>query len=188
MIQIYKGISSAHPFEWHIIYLPRRRVSAVCRTLSDFFFSQSCCFWSNFYIKACNCYSEANTGRRLDLRANRHFSCRALGNVVCPLPASRPDAVVGRSCRRCRRNWTLRIRDWYLNASVGGALGFYDFDDSDSRLGAYGSCAFGCHFKNAPIPLEADYRPAIGAVVGDRDDWFLDPGLSVEFRSRDSGN
>ena len=53
---------------------------------------------------------------------------------------------------------------------MGGALGFYDFDDSDSRLGAYGSCAFGCHFNNAPSPLEADYRPAIGAVVGDRDD------------------
>ena len=60
------------------------------------------------------------------------------------------------------------------------------FDDSDSRLGAYGSCAFGCHFKNDPISLEVDYRPVVGAVIGGGHDGFFDPGfwnfgLSVKF-------
>ena len=65
--------------------------------------------------------------------------------------------------RCCRWNWTPRTCDWYLNAGVGGALGLYDFDDSGFLLGLAGSCAFGCHFKNAPISLEVDYRPVIGA-------------------------
>ena len=76
--------------------------------------------------------------------------------------------------------------DWYLNAGVGGALGLYDFDDSGFLLGLAGSCAFGCHFKNAPISLEVDYRPVIGAVIGGGHDGFFDPGfwnfgLSVKF-------
>jgi len=53
-------------------------------------------------------------------------------------------------------------------------------------LGLAGSCAFGCHFKNAPISLEVDYRPVIGAVIGGGHDGFFDPGfwnfgLSVKF-------
>ena len=88
--------------------------------------------------------------------------------------------------RCCRWNWTPRTRDWYLNAGVGGALGLYDFDDSGFLLGVAGSCAFGCHFKNAPISLEVDYRPVIGAVIGGGHDGFFDPGfwnfgLSVKF-------
>ena len=84
------------------------------------------------------------------------------------------------------RNWTPRTCDWYLNAGVGGALGLYDFDDSGFLLGLAGSCAFGCHFKNAPISLEVDYRPVIGAVIGGGHDGFFDPGfwnfgLSVKF-------
>ena len=80
----------------------------------------------------------------------------------------------------------LRSCDWYLNAGVGGALGLYDFDDSGFLLGLAGSCAFGCHFKNAPISLEVDYRPVIGAVIGGGHDGFFDPGfwnfgLSVKF-------
>ena len=53
--------------------------------------------------------------------------------------------------RCCRWNWTPQTCDWYLNVGVGGALGLYDFDDSGFLLGVAGSCAFGCHFKNAPI-------------------------------------
>ena len=88
--------------------------------------------------------------------------------------------------RCCRWNWTPRTCDWYLNAGVGGALGLYDFDDSGFLLGLAGSCAFGCHFKNAPISLEVDYRPVIGAVIGGGHDGFFDPGfwnfgLSVKF-------
>ena len=37
--------------------------------------------------------------------------------------------------RCCQWNWTPRTCDWYLNAGVGGALGFYDFDDSGFLLG-----------------------------------------------------
>ena len=88
--------------------------------------------------------------------------------------------------RCCQWNWTPRTCDWYLNAGVGGALGFYDFDDSGFLLGVAGSCAFGCHFKNAPISLEVDYRPVIGAVIGGGHDGFFDHGfwnfgLSVKF-------
>lgn len=88
--------------------------------------------------------------------------------------------------RCCRWNWTPQTCDWYLNVGVGGALGLYDFDDSGFLLGVAGSCAFGCHFKNAPISLEVDYRPVIGAVIGGGHDGFFDPGfwnfgLSVKF-------
>ena len=88
--------------------------------------------------------------------------------------------------RCCRWNWTPRTCDWYLNAGVVGALGLYDFDDSGFLLGLAGSCAFGCHFKNAPISLEVDYRPVVGAVIGGGHDGFFDPGfwnfgLSVKF-------
>ena len=64
--------------------------------------------------------------------------------------------------RCCQWDWTPRTCDWYLNAGVGGALGFYDFDDSGLLFGVAGSCAFGCQFKKVPISLEVDYRPVIG--------------------------
>ncbi len=86
----------------------------------------------------------------------------------------------------CRWNWTPRTCDWYLNAGVGGALGLYDFKDSGFLLGVAGSCAFGCHFKNAPVSLEVDYRPVIGAVIGGGSDGVYEPGfwnfgLAVKF-------
>ena len=75
----------------------------------------------------------------------------------------------------CRWNWTPQTCDWYLNAGVGGALGLYDFEDSGFLVGIAGSCAFGCHFKNAP-----------GAVIGGGHDGFYKPGfwnfgLAVKF-------
>lgn len=45
---------------------------------------------------------------------------------------------------------------------------------------------FRLSFQNAPISLEVDYRPVIGAVIGGGHDGFFDPGfwnfgLSVKF-------
>ena len=40
--------------------------------------------------------------------------------------------------RCCQWDWTPRTCDWYLNAGVGGALGFYDFDDSGLLFGVAG--------------------------------------------------
>lgn len=77
----------------------------------------------------------------------------------------------------CRWNWTPQTCDWYLNAGVGGALGLYDFEDSGFLVGIAGSCAFGCHFKNAPVSLEVDYRPIVGAVIGGGHDGFYEPGF-----------
>ena len=79
--------------------------------------------------------------------------------------------------RCCQWNWTPQTCAWYLNAGVGGALGPYDFDDSGFLVGVAGSYAFGCQFRNAPISLEVDYRPVIGAVIGGGSDGFYEPGL-----------
>ena len=79
--------------------------------------------------------------------------------------------------RCCQWDWTPRTCDWYLNAGVGGALGFYDFDDSGLLFGVAGSCAFGCQFKKVPISLEVDYRPVIGTVIGGYSEGFFTPGF-----------
>ena len=79
--------------------------------------------------------------------------------------------------RCCQWDWTPRTCDWYLNAGVGGALGFYDFDDSGLLFGVAGSCAFGCQFKKVPISLEVDYRPVIGTGIGGYSEGFFTPGF-----------
>ncbi len=79
--------------------------------------------------------------------------------------------------RCCQWDWTPQACDWYLNAGVGAALGFYDFDDSGLLFGVAGSCAFGCLFKRAPISIEIDYRPVVGPVIGGHHEGFYTPGF-----------
>lgn len=79
--------------------------------------------------------------------------------------------------RCCQWDWTPRTCDWYLNAGVGGALGFYDFDDSGLLFGVAASCAFGCQFKKVLISPEVDYRPVIGTVIGGYSEGSFTPGF-----------
>lgn len=79
---------------------------------------------------------------------------------------------------RCLKwDWTPQTCDWYLNAGFGAAAGAYNFDDTGLLLGVAGSCAFGCKFKDAPVSIEVDYRPVVGAVFGGGDKGFFTPGL-----------
>lgn len=116
-------------------------------------------------------------GGSAELLYQRELSATNFAQFTLAMPNYDGISVTGIYNWRCYEwDWTPRTCVWYLNAGVGAALGAYNFDDTGLLLGVAGSCAFGCKFKNAPISLEVDYRPVIGAVFGGGDKGFFTPG------------
>lgn len=117
-------------------------------------------------------------GAGFELLYQRQMSAENYLRFTAAFPNFDGFTVTGSYNWRCYEwDWTPETCDWHLDAGAGAAFGVYGLDDAGVLVGAMGTCAFGCQFKEVPISIDIDYRPVLGFVAGGGDKGFFTPGL-----------